>query len=424
MVDIKPFRAIRYTEKAGNIEKLITPPYDKIDATQQKSYYEKSSYNYCRLILPLEEDAYEIANQRIQQWLKEGILKKDDTPAFFVYKQTFMFSGKILNRTGLIVALRLHAYEENKILPHEITHSAPKADRLKMLRKVQKDLEPVFLIFSDDENEVTKILISTQKTTPIIEVKDEFNVKHIVWSITDTKTIKKLQNTFKNKTLVITDGHHRYESALAYRNERRMQETCTEDAAFNFHMSYIVPLQDQGLIVLPTHRLLKKHEVTDQTLQELAKFFKISEIQSKIEEIDQFLEKHKQKHAFCIYNGSKTYALTIKDENTIRKSLEKNQQNIQLLVVTILRDLVFKNIMRINELRIEEDIIYADSTRSAMEKVNSGAAKVAFIVSCIGPETVWKLALKRQILPEKSTNFYPKPVSGLMMMDISPNEQL
>jgi uncharacterized protein (DUF1015 family) len=158
VVEIRPFRAIRYTEKAGTPENLITQPYDKIDSELQKTYYEKSLYNYCRLILPLELNKYEIAQQRISEWLKDGVLRKDEFPAIFVSRQQFSLNSEKCERIGIIAALRLYDYKENIIFPHEGTYKAPKADRLNMMRTVQKDLEPVFLIYSDPENKTIKFL--------------------------------------------------------------------------------------------------------------------------------------------------------------------------------------------------------------------------------------------------------------------------
>jgi uncharacterized protein (DUF1015 family) len=137
LVDIRPFRAIRYTELAGDPENLITQPYDKIDGEMQKEYYEKSAYNYCRLILPMEENKYEIAQQRIQEWMRAGVLEKDEKPSVFVCKQEFTLDGSVCTRTGLIAALRLYSYSENVVFPHEVTYDAPKADRLDMLRTVK-----------------------------------------------------------------------------------------------------------------------------------------------------------------------------------------------------------------------------------------------------------------------------------------------
>ena len=425
MVDIRPFRAIRYTEKAGDPENLITQPYDKIDNDLQKEYYKKSAYNYCHLTLPMEENKYETARQRIQNWMREGILAKDEEPAVFVCRQEFELFGRTLVRNGLIAALRLYSYSENVVFPHEVTYGEPKTDRLNMLRTVQKNLEPVFLIFSDPEHSVINFFAEVTKTQPMIEVEDSFGVKHAVWRVADPQKIKLVQKALEGKVLVITDGHHRYESALAYRDERRRQEEWTEDAAFNFHMSYMVPVQDEGLVALPTHRLLKKIALASDTLQKLRKFFAISEIDPTVKALEGFLESHKREHAFCVYDGSKAYGLLLKNEKTVSELVNVGcSKKAHLLDVVILRDAIFKTIMKTGELKIDEDILYAASTRSALEKVDGGEAKLAFLVNCINPETVWQIAQKHERLPEKSTDFYPKPVSGLTMMDISSEEKL
>jgi uncharacterized protein (DUF1015 family) len=425
MADIRAFRAIRYTERAGDPKNLLTQPYDKIDIGMQKEYYEKSAYNYCRLILPMEKNKYETARQRIQEWMSEGILAKDEDPAVFIYKQEFELFGKACIRTGLIAALRLYSYSENVVFPHEITYKEPKTDRLNMLRSVQKNLEPVFLIFSDPQKRAINFFAEATKTKPIIEVEDSFRVKHAVWKVVEPQKIKLAQKALEDKALVITDGHHRYESALAYRDERRAQEEWTEDSAFAFHISYMVPVQDEGLVVLPTHRLLKKFGLASDTLHKLGKFFAISQIDPNAETLEGFLEQHKKEHAFCVYDGTKGYGLLLKNEEIVSELVNaNNSKKGRLLDVVILRDFVFKTIMPTGELKIDEDIFYVESTRSALEKVNSGEAKLAFLVNCIDPETVWQVAQEHQRLPEKSTDFYPKPVSGLMMMDISPEEKL
>jgi uncharacterized protein (DUF1015 family) len=425
LVDIRPFRAIRYTKKAGDPKNLITQPYDKIDTALQRKYYEKSAYNYCRLILPMENNKYETAQQRIQEWLSEGIMSKDEEPAVFVSKQDFMLSGKMCTRVGLIAAMRLYAYGEGMVFPHEVTYKEPKADRLNMLRGVQKDLEPVFLIYSDPENVTLDFFSEVTKTEPVLKVEDAFGVKNTVWSVTDSQRLELVRNALKDKILVITDGHHRYESALAYRDERREGEKWTDGSAFNFHMCYMVPVQDEGLVVLPTHRLLRECELTTEILEDLKKLFAISEIAPTVEALEDFLQSHNTEHAFCIYNGSKAYGLLLHSYKTAYELINANcPKEACFLDVVLLRDVVFKHIMRVGELKMDENILYAESTRDALEKVDIGHAKLAFLVNPITAETVWQIAQKNWRLPEKSTDFYPKPVSGLMMLDISPGEKL
>ena len=425
LVDIRPFKAIRYTQKAGAPENLISQPYDKIDAEMQKEYYHKSPYNYCRLILPMEENNYQVAQQQVEKWLKDGVLAKESEPVIFVSRQEFALDGKKYERAGIIAALRLYDYSENMVFPHEFTYKAPKFDRLNMLRAVQKDLEPVFLIYSDPERKTLNFLKETAKTKPIIQVTDQLQVKHTIWKVSDLQKIKQLQADLNEKTMVITDGHHRYESALAYRDEMRKKVNWTEDSAFNFHMSYMVPVQEEGLIVLPTHRLLKKFKLTVEVLQELKRFFDISEIDPNVKALEDFLKNHVKEHAFCIYDGAKAYGLSLKHDKNVYDFVKVNvSKETKIFDVVILRDIVFKCILKTGELNMDENILYARWTREAMEKVNRGEASLSFIVNPISAQTVAEIAQQHELLPEKSTDFYPKMVSGLMMMDISPNEKL
>ena len=425
MVDIRPFNAIKYTRKAGDPENLITQPYDKINAEQQKEYYQKSLYNFCRLILPIEENKYEAAQQRILQWLKEGILAKDTEPAVFVSRQQFSLNGKKCARIGLIAALRLYDYSENMVFPHEGTYSAPKADRLNMLRTVQKDLESVFLIYSDPERKTVSFLEDVEQTQPIIQVTDSLHVKHTVWRVANAQKIKQLQVELSSKTMVITDGHHRYESAIAYRNEMRSKGNWTDDSAFNFQMCYMVPVQEEGFVVLPTHRLLKESKLTAEVLHGIECFFEVSEINPTAKALDDFLKSHVNEHAFGVYDGKKAYGLSMKHDKAVYEFVNTHvSKETKTFDVVILRDIVFKHILKTGQLKMDENILYARWTKEAVDKVDCGDASIAFLVNPISAKTVVEIAQQHELLPEKSTDFYPKMVSGLMMMDISPSEKL
>ena len=426
MVDIKPFKAIRYTKKAGDPETLITQPYDKIDPQLQNEYYQKSPYNYCRLILPREPNKYEVARQRIEQWLKEGIMARDEEPAFFVSRQEFSLDSKKYQRIGFIAALRLYDYCENMVFPHEFTYKAPKADRLNMLRTVQKDLEPVFTIYSDPEGKTLAFLEEIAKATPILQVTDALNVKHTVWRVADPEKTAQLQACLSGKTMVITDGHHRYESALAYRDEMRQQGNWTQDSAFNFHMAYMVPVEEEGLVVLPTHRLLKHYKLTPPVVERFKRFFDLTEIKTPTAEaLENYLKSRVNQHAFAVYDGSTAYGLTLKHDKVVFDFVNANvSKETKTFDVVILRDIIFKHVLQTGELNIDENILYARWAKEAFEKVNSGEASIAFLVNPIAPKTVVNIALQHELLPEKSTDFYPKMVSGLMMMDISANEKL
>jgi uncharacterized protein (DUF1015 family) len=425
MVDVRGFRAIRYTQLAGNTEALITQPYDKIDAEMQREYYAKSLYNYCRLILPMEPNKYEVASQRIQSWLREGVMAKDAEPSVFVCRQEFRMDGQTCLRTGMIAALRLYDYAENVVFPHEITYNAPKADRLNMLRMVQKDLEPVFLMYSDPEKVTIKLFEKVAKGKPVIVVRDSFGAKHTVWRITDQAEIRVLRDVLAPKTIVITDGHHRYESALAYRNEKRREKEVSIDAAFNFHMSLLVPLEDEGLVVLPTHRLLRRYELTKDGLNALGKYFSVSEVEPTVAGLDGFLAAHRNEHAFAVYTKGKAYGLDLRHRESVYEFVRaKSSKETKVYDVVILHDVIFKALLKTGELEMDEDILYERWTKAAVEKVDDGEAQVAFLVNPIGAETVWQIAHQHERMPEKTTDFYPKPASGLTMMDIGNGEKL
>ncbi len=425
MVDVKPFKAITYTPSAGNTADLIAQPYDKINPEMQKAYYAASPYNYCRLILPVEADKYNVAKQRITQWLSEGVMAKLDAPAVFVSRQEFTLNGDSYARTGLIVALRLYPYSENMVFPHEATYKAPKADRLNMLRTVQKDLEPVFLMYQDPEMATIKFMEETAQTVPFKQVVDEFGVKHAVWKVTDTQKIKELQTILAPKVMVINDGHHRYESAIAYRDEMRSKGNWTPDQAFNFHMCYLVPVQEKGLVVLPTHRLLKNYKLTADILEALRCFFEITEIPPTVDAVNRFLASHMGEHAFGVYDGEKACGLTLRHDKTVYDFINATaRKDTKIFDVVILRDLVFKQILKTGELDIDDTISYERWTKDAFAKVSRGEAGLAFLVNPIPAETVAEVAVHHEVLPEKSTDFYPKLVSGLVMMDISEQEKL
>jgi uncharacterized protein (DUF1015 family) len=190
-------------------------------------------------------------------------------------------------------------------------------------------------------------------------------------------------------------------------------------------MSYMVPVQDEGLVILPTHRLLRRFELTIETIEALASFFDISELEPTASVLEGFLRQHKAGHAFCIYDGTKAYGLLLRDGQKVSILAKQNASSeVSLLDVVILKDVVFKTMMKTGELKIDEDILYERSIRVAMEKVDFGEAKLAFLVNPISPEVVWRVAQKQERLPEKSTDFYPKPVSGLVLMDIAREEKL
>ncbi len=420
-MEIRPFKAIRYTEKAGDAENLITQPYDKISPEMQDKYYEKSEYNYCRLILPKEENRYEIAKKRVEDWLSSGILKKDEEPALYVYFQDFEVLGKKYTRKGFISAVKLHPFEEKVVLPHEKTHKGPKIDRLNMLRATKKNLEAGFMLYPDREKKTIEILGKVSKDGPIIDAVDEYGVRNRIWMLTDPEDIKRIREVIGPEQVVIADGHHRYETAVTFRDEMRSANPgFTGDEGFNFRMTLMVPIQDEGLVVLPTHRLLLKHALKEEHLKEMERYFEVQELDRK--DVEGFLDKNREKKAFVAYDGSRYLGLVLGDFGSIQGFLRPEYSDeYKKLDVVVLRDVLFEGIMGAKDLRIDESIAYERWIDDAVKRVDSGDAKVAFLMNPTGADQVLAVAKNGERMPEKSTDFYPKMVSGTSMMGLLDN---
>lgn len=352
-------------------------------------------------------------------------MAKEAQPAFFISRQEFTLNGKRIARTGIIAAVKLHPYSENVVFPHEATFKAPKADRLNMLRTVQKDLEPVFLMYQDPEEKTITYMAEVAKSAPVIEATDSLGVKHTVWKISDPAKVEELRALLAPKVVVINDGHHRYESAILYRDEMRARGNWSEDQAFNYYMCYLVPVQEKGLVVLPTHRLLKQHKLTPDVMDGLKCFFDVVSLEPSIGALEAFLASHVGEHAFCVYDGKKACGLILKHDDAVYEYVEKTvSKETKVFDVVILRDIVFKQVLKTGQLTIDDTILYERWTKDAITKVDRGEASIAFLVNPIKAETVAEVAVQHEVLPEKSTDFYPKLVSGLVLMDISPSEKL
>ncbi len=422
MVEIRPFPGIHYDEeKIGSMEKVITQPYDKIPPELQDKYYGKSEYNFCRLILPKEEERYKAAAERLNNWLKENVLVPDKKPCIYVYYQEFEVLGKRYTRKGFISAVKLYPFEEGVVLPHEQTHKGPKIDRLNMLSATEKNLEPGFMLYSDPEQKTIEIFDEISKNEPEFEVEDEYGVKSQVWRIESLSDIKKIQEVLKDQQVVIADGHHRYETAVTYRDETRGKTDWAEDSAFNFRMTYMVPVEDPGLVVLPGHRLLLEHKLTEEHLNDMEEYFDVSDVENS----DEFLTKNKDTTAFVVYDGGRNIGLRLKDRSSIEKFLPDDySEDYKSLDVVVLRDVIFEGIMKTGKLDIDETISYERWAEDAVNKVKTGNATAAFLVNATRPEQVLRAAKNGERMPEKSTDFYPKVNSGFVMMDIGKKQKL
>ena len=422
MVEVRPFKAIHYNDGVvgKNLSSLITQPYDKIDAEMQDRYYKRNEYNFVKLILPKEDNRYEMAAKRLREWKDKSILVRDEKPTIYIYTQEFEVRGKKYTRRGFIAAMRLHPFEERVVLPHEKTHKGPKEDRLKMLHATKTNLEAGFVLYKDD-GRVKEIIDEVIKGKEDFYGVDDFGTVTRLYRLEDDEKIKIIQDVLKDEQVVIADGHHRYETAVYFRDEMREKvKDWKDEHAFNFRMTYMVSLDDPGLIVLPTHRLLLKRKIDNDEWEKIGQYFSIEEIEPK--KAEEFLSERRDKNAFVVYQDGKAYGLELVKD--VSQFMDPSWSDAyRSLDAVVLREVIFK-IMGVKDPKIDEDISYERWIEDAIEKVDKGEAKVAFILNPTPAEKVLEVARHLERMPQKTTDFYPKVISGFTMMPVDEKEFL
>jgi uncharacterized protein (DUF1015 family) len=422
MPQIKPFRGIRYNpEKMKRLTDVITQPYDQISNEMEQHYKERSPYNFVRLILTKyaeghdREKEYKDAKKYTDQWFNEHMFIHDQNEALYPYWQEFSVGKKRYLRKGFMCLVRLEELGTGNILPHERTLSKPKADRLNLLRTTQKDFEPVFLLYTDPQNMANSLLEEECIKKPLIEVKDDKNVVHKVWSAQNPTTIKQITDSLKNSIFVIADGHHRYETAFTYRNELR---NITEEHPAQYKLITLVNIEDYGLVVLPTHRLIKniKEFSPHAFLKKAQEFFDVKHTNRDTIESD--LEKAKS-NAFGFYSPKESAILKLKSPDVMKTYLPDRSKEYRGLDVVVLHTLLIETALGIAPQNIEEHVRYERGAEATMKQVDSGEFHCCFLMNPTKPEQVKKVAENKERMPQKSTDFYPKLVSGLVFYDIA-----
>ncbi len=423
MAKILPFKGIRYNkELIKDFSKIVTLPYDKIDKRLQSKYYESSPYNFVKLILGREKDRYEESLSTFKKWIKKNVLIRDDKPKIYPYTQEFSIDGNEYVRTGFIAALKLYKFEEGVVLPHERTLSKPKEDRYKLFKKTLKNFEQVFMLYPDSEHLIDNIIKNNLKE-PLIEVVAEYGVKHKLWEIDDLNVIKEIVSLIKDKNLLIADGHHRYETSLRIKEELEKKGGFSPLHAFNFRMVTFVNMFDKGLVILPTHRLLKDIKLDeDSFIKRIKKYFEVTEIEK--DNLLQRLNELRAFKVFGVYLKNNAYILTLKNSDIMDTLLTDRSPEYRRLDVTILERLIFEEIIGIRKDELEEHISFKRHINDVFEAIDSNKYEIGFILNPTTPEEVKNVASKGERMPQKSTDFYPKLISGLVIFDIDTHQIL
>ena len=444
MAHIAPFRALRYDSARVRLPEVVTQPYDKITSDMQERYHAASPHNLVRIILGKAQDGdnkdhnvYTRAAESFRTWRSQGIFLQDPKPAIYPYFQRFVAPGtkQEKERRGFIALGRLEDYSANVVYRHEQTLSKPKADRLELLRSTRAHFGQIFMLYSDPAGELDNLLMSA--SSPEIELTDEYQVLHQVWNIADPSQLSLIAGKMKDKKLIIADGHHRYETALNYRNERRaMAATAAvggvprersssgvghslEDAPYEMVMMTFVNMDSPGLEILPTHRVVHGLEgFSAETFRETArKYFSVEEVDANItaERAAAILRQAGQTGtAIVAVTGTRAFLLD-RPPGTASALLQGVSLRQQALDVVQLHKVVLESVLGLSEdsIREQRNIRYIRDAREALAQVREGSADIAFLMNPVRMAQVRDIAFSGDVLPQKSTDFYPKLLSGL-----------
>jgi uncharacterized protein (DUF1015 family) len=437
MARIFPFRALRYNPSMVRVEEVVTQPYDKITPAMQQAYYQRSIYNLVRIILGLPElfdepgsnDVYTRAARDFADWRAMGILAQEKDPCVFAYSQRFTVpgsDGEVQERRAFIALGEVCDYSQQVVFRHEQTLSKPKSDRLNLLRATRAHFGQIFMLYSDPALTAEKILFSGS-TAPEIEVTDEYGVTHRVWKVSDMSTINILLGAMEDKKLIIADGHHRYETALAYslehaprsvaRTERNLANTISQpsypEAAV---MMTFVNMDSAGITILPTHRVVfGLKDFSPSALLELAKqYFDVRRVTAEDAVALTRLLARQRGTAFVAITSLGYHLLAAKPE-AVAQALAHLPERRRRLDLTQLHALVLEQLLEITPeaIREQRNLRYVRDAGEAMEQVSRGEADVAFLTNPVTLGQLREVAFAGDVMPQKSTDFYPKLLSGL-----------
>jgi uncharacterized protein (DUF1015 family) len=422
---IEPFRGLFFNPpRCGDLTAIVAPPYDLIGPQLQQQLYQRSPYNVVRLELNREADRYHAAAAMLADWRRDGILEQASIPAIHLYTQSFTLDGRQLSRSGLVVALRLEEFAPEKILPHERTFAAAKRDRLQLLEATQVNLSSIFGLYPDDHPELDRLRERIAQREPAIAVRDDLGIANELRTIRDPEEIHIVQSALAGVRLLIADGHHRYETALNYRRQRRAAEGNPPALqAYDYVMTTLTSCADPGLVILPTHRVVRQIDAAalhdfDRRAVEL---FEMEEFT----EPDRFLERLKDAGSgtlgMTLSGDSKLRLLRLKDHAAIAAAAPGVAPEVRQLDVSVLHALVFDRLLGFGEAAVRSGTLieYMVDARAALAAVREGRAAGAFLMNPPSIADVERVSDAGATMPEKSTYFYPKLVTGLVMNPLS-----
>ena len=452
MALIAPFKGLRYNlHKIERLEDVVSPPYDVIDEDAQASLHKKNPYNMIQLDLSKQSSheggdvaRYEQARRTFIQWQQEGVLVQDTEPSLYLYYIEYTHpSGRRLTRKGLVTLVQLAEFEEGIVKPHERTFGQVTSDRLRLLDTCQAQFSQIFSLYSDQHGEIIAGLEAVRLPEPLYSVTDQDGCRHSLWPVKDPSVLARVQAMFRDKPLYIADGHHRYTTALQFRElMRERQGEIASDSPFNFTMMYLCPMEDPGLSVLPTHRLVNVPygASADELAHKMSSSFTVEEVTGGAREVllaevlARMDEQGAETTSFGLYHPAedRCFLLTLRDGVLAGTPAADNPQALQRLDVVILSDLVLGHILGLDHKQCEaEDLVdyFSDPDEAidvAVKAIENGekATPVIFLMNSTPVKQVQEVADQGLVMPHKSTFFYPKILTGLLINKIDASENV
>jgi len=422
MTKIKAFKALFYNPgKIRDLSQVTCPPYDVISPEAREMYHKRSCYNLIHVLLAKDttgEDKYKRAQEIFNDWLKNDVLVSDDSEAIYFYSQQYNINGEKRTRLGFISLLRLGDNLGSGAFGHENTHLEAKEDRFRLMKLIKANLSPIFVIFLDKKRIIQRIFRNyIPKQEVFIEVVDDEKTVHKLWRITDAELIENIQKSMLSEDMFIADGHHRYEVACAYRDSMRQNsEIISGEEDFNYILSYFTNADPRGLSILPIHRLLKldRQFSLEQLRLALSDNFDIHEVKDKTRFFFLMQKAGFNEHLIGSYRDKKYWLLRLKNVKILDSLIADKPKEYRCLDVSILNRLVFKKVLGLDPENLK-NIVYSPQTAGFLKEVDDDPFKIAFFLNPVKMEQIIAVALNGSKMPPKSTYFYPKVLSGLVI---------
>ncbi len=408
MAEIRPFRALRYTERAGPLAELVAPPYDVIGERARATLASRSEANAIHLIRPEGEAPYRAAAERLRRWRERGWLARDAEPVMFLHAQRFRTGSELHERWGLLATLRLEPFEAGVVIPHERTLRGPREDRLRLLRECRTNLSPIFGLV-DASLSLAEL---APRSEPLAEFEDETGVGHRIWRLRDAEVHRALATRLENEPIFIADGHHRYEISLAFRDECRAREGTDGSAPrpYDFVLCHLVSCRDPGLVVLPTHRLLAEPPALEALLARWSATSRVAEVEGGPTALWQRLcgeaRTGERPRLGIIASGSPPPCWHLEPGPGARAELESLDPALGSLEVTLLHRVILPEVPN-------ERFLYSHDEAEAIAFVGRTPGAIAFLLPPPRVDDVLAISRARLTMPQKSTYFHPKVPTGI-----------